>query len=357
MTEPWLDIHPDFTLNGKHYTLAKLINLAEALQFEGDKEDKELAVFLLDWLYPKKTMLLKTSGTTGSPKSIELDKQSMMASAKATGIYFDLPAGTTALHCLSFNYIAGKMMFVRALVLGWHIEVVLPNRIPLSQTKNNFDFAAMVPLQVRESLSELHRIKQVIVGGAPVSEVLRQQLQEVPSRLYATYGMTETITHVAIKKLNNCSPEELEQQAYHALDNVNFSTDDRSCLVIDAPAVAPEPVVTNDMVELLSNTSFKWLGRADFVINSGGVKIHPEQVEQVLDLVIDAPFFISSLPDEALGQKVALVIEGDEDIFPEIDYVGLEPYEVPKEIFFVNEMKYTTTGKINREATLKGLME
>ncbi|MEX2350657.1 MAG: AMP-binding protein [Flavobacteriaceae bacterium] len=357
MTEPWLNVHPDFTLNGKSYSLAKLINLAEALQVEGDKEDKELALFLLDWLYPKHTMLLKTSGTTGSPKTVQLDKTRMIASAKATGAYFDLPAGTKALHCLSFNYIAGKMMFVRALVLGWHIEVVLPSREPLSQTKNSFDFAAMVPLQVRESLDKLHRIKQVIVGGAPVSEVLRQQLQDVPSRMYATYGMTETITHVAIKKLNHCTHEEQEQQAYDALPDVTFSIDDRSCLVIDAPEVATEPVVTNDVVKLLSGTAFQWLGRADFVINSGGVKIHPEQVEQVLDLVIDAPFFISSLPDEDLGQKVVLVIEGREDIFPEVDYVGLQPYEIPKEIFFVNEMIYTTTGKINREATLKGLTE
>lgn len=357
MTEPWLDIHPDFRLNGKDYTLAKLINLAEALLAEGDKEDKELAAFLLEWLYPKSTLLVNTSGSTGSPKTITLDKNRMIASAKATGAYFDLPEGTTALHCLSFNYIAGKMMFVRALVLGWHIEVVLPNRCPLYLTKNEFDFAAMVPLQVTGSLEELHRVKQVIVGGAPVTAVLEKQLQDVPSRMYATYGMTETITHVAIKKLNHRTAEEAESEAYEALQGVTFSSDERNCLVIEAPAVSENKVVTNDVVDLLSDKKFKWLGRADFVINSGGVKIHPEQVEQVLDLVIDAPFFISSLPDERLGEKVVLVIEGDEEHFPEVDYVGLEPYEVPKEIYFVKQMNYTTTGKINRQATLKELKE
>lgn len=356
MTEPWLEIHPAFRLNGKHYSLPQLINLAEALLAEGDKEDKGLAGFLLDWLYPKSTLLVNTSGSTGKPKTITLEKSKMMASAKATGSYFDLHEGTKALHCLSFNYIAGKMMLVRALTLGWQLEVVFPNKKPLSQTKIEFDFAAMVPLQVMGSMDDLHRVKQIIVGGAPVSAVLEKQLQAVPAKMYATYGMTETITHVAIKKLNHRTREEQELNAYEALPGVSFSVDERHCLVIDAPDVSSEKVVTNDVVDLLSNTRFKWQGRADFVINSGGVKIHPEQVEQVLDLVIDAPFFVSSIPDEALGEKVVLVIEGNEDIFPEIDYVGLEPYETPKEIFFVKELSYTTTGKINRKDSLKGLL-
>ncbi len=356
MTEPWLDIHPGFRLNSKHYSLPRLINLAEALLVEGDKEDKELAGFLLDWLYPKSTLLVNTSGSTGSPKTITLEKAKMIASAKATGAYFDLPEGTKALSCLSFNYIAGKMMLVRALTLGWQLEVVFPNKKPLSQTKIDFDFAAMVPLQVMGSMKDLHRVKQIIVGGAPVSAVLEKQLRAVPAKMYATYGMTETITHVAIKKLNHRTEEEEESNVYEALPGVSFSVDERKCLVIDAPDVSSEKVVTNDVVDLLSETRFKWLGRADFVINSGGVKIHPEQVEQVLDLVIDAPFFVTSMPDETLGEKVVLVIEGNEDSFPEIDYVGLDPYEIPKEIFFVKEFSYTTTGKINRKESLKGLL-
>jgi O-succinylbenzoic acid--CoA ligase len=163
--------------------------------------------------------------------------------------------------------------------------------------------------------------------------------------------MTETITHIAIKKLNHKDETENNQDVYKALPGVSFALDDRNCLIITASAISKNKVVTNDVVQLFSKTSFQWLGRADFVINSAGHKVHPEQVEQVLALVIDAPFFISSLPDPSLGDKVILVIEGNEDTFPEIDYVRLHPYEKPKEIYFVKELIYTTTGKINREET------
>lgn len=351
MEEPWLEIHPDFKLNGKSYTISNLINVAEAMQFEGDEEEKIMADFLLNWLYPKDTILANTSGSTGSPKTITLDKTKMIASAKATGEHFNLPEGTKALHCLSANYIAGKMMMVRALYLGWHIDVVIPNKFPLMQTKGSYDFVAMVPLQLQNSLKDLHRVRKLIVGGAAVSPSLQSQIQELPTEVYATYAMTETITHVAIKKLNHRSDQEVLDDAYEALPNVYFSTDDRGCLIIDAPDVANTKVMTNDVVNLISSKQFNWLGRADFVINSGGFKVHPEQVEQVLALVIDAPFFVSSLPDTKLGQKVILVVESKESAFPEIDYVGLHPYEVPKEVYFVDEMIYTTTGKIQRDKT------
>lgn len=349
MEEPWLHIHPDFKLNGKSYTLSKLINVAEAMQFEGDEEEKIMADFLLNWLYPKDTILANTSGSTGSPKTITLDKTKMIASAQATGAYFDLKEGTKALHCLSANYIAGKMMMVRALFLGWDIDVVIPNKFPLKQTKTNYDFAAMVPLQLQNSLKEIHRVKKLIVGGAAVSPSLQSEIQEVPTEIYATYAMTETITHVAIKKLNHRTGQETLNDAFEALPNVQFEEDDRNCLIINAPSVAKNKVITNDVVNLISPTLFNWLGRADFVINSGGYKVHPEQVEQVLALVIKAPFFVTSIPDEILGEKVILIIEGKEDAFPEIDYVDLHPYEIPKEVYFIDEMIYTTTGKIQRE--------
>lgn len=349
MKEPWLHIHPDFKLNGKSYTLSKFINLAEAMQFEGDEEEKILADFLLNWLYPKDTILANTSGSTGSPKTITLDKTKMIASAQATGDYFGLNEGTKALHCLSANYIAGKMMMVRALYLGWDIDVVTPNKFPLPQTNFNYDFAAMVPLQLQNSLKDLHRVKKLIVGGAAVSPSLQKEIQELPTEIFATYAMTETITHVAIKKLNHRSEQEIFDDAFEALPNVHFSSDNRNCLIIDAPDVANTKVVTNDVVNLISSTKFNWLGRIDFVINSGGYKVHPEHVEQILELVIKAPFFVTSLPDESLGEKVILIIEGKEETFPEIDYVDLHPYEIPKEVYFIDKLVYTTTGKIQRD--------
>ncbi len=356
MEEPWLQIHPDFKLNGKNYSLSQLINVAEAMQFEGDEEEKLMADFLLNWLYPNDTILANTSGSTGSPKTITLDKEKMIASAKATGDYFDLKEGTKALHCLSANYIAGKMMMVRGLFLGWDIDVVIPNKFPLQQTKSIYDFAAMVPLQLQNSLNEIHRVKKLIVGGAAVSPSLQSEIQEVPTEIYATYAMTETITHVAIKKLNHRSEQEILDDAFEALPNVQFEEDHRNCLIIDAPLVAKNKVVTNDVVNLISPTLFNWLGRVDNVINSGGFKVHPEQVEQVLNLVIKAPFFVTSIPDETLGEKVILIIEGKEDAFPEIDYVDLHPYEIPKQVCFIDKMVYTTTGKIQREQSKQKIL-
>lgn len=356
MEEPWLHIHPNFKLNGKSYSLSQLINVAEAMQFEGDEEEKLLADFLLNWLYPSDTILANTSGSTGSPKTITLDKTKMIASAKATGAYFGLKEGTKALHCLSVNYIAGKMMMVRALFLGWDIDVVIPNKFPLQQTKGNYDFAAMVPLQLQNSLNDIHRVKKLIVGGAAVSPSLQSEIQEVPTEIYATYAMTETITHVAIKKLNHRTEQETLNDAFEALPNVRFDEDDRNCLIIDAPLVAANKVVTNDVINLISPTLFNWLGRADFVINSGGFKVHPEQIEQVLELVIKAPFFVTSIPDETLGEKVILIIEGEEDAFPEIDYVDLHPYEIPKQVYFIDKMVYTTTGKIQREQSKEKIL-
>lgn len=357
MEEPWLQLHPEFKLNGKNYSLAGLINLTEALQLEGDDDEKLLAEFVLSWLYPKDTMLVNTSGSTGRPKMVTMEKEKMIASAKATGNYFNLPAGTTALLGLSPAYIAGKMMLVRAMVLGWHLDVVIPNKKPLSQTKKSYDFTAMVPYQVQYSLNELHRVKKIIVGGAPVSLSLEEQLQDIPAMIYATYGMTETITHVAIKKLNHKTNSDGKKESYEALSGIKFSTDTRNCLIIDAPAILNESLITNDVVELISETKFNWLGRVDFVINSGGHKIHPEQVEKILAKVIENPFFITSVTDEKLGEKVVLIIEGKEDNYPEIDYIGLHPYEVPKRIFFVKELTYTPSGKINREQTKQNLIK
>lgn len=276
----------------------------------------------------------------------------MINSAKATGTYLELPEGIAALLCLPADYIAGKMMLVRAMVLGWNLHVVAPEKDALSQYDNDYDFVAMVPYQVLHSLEALYKVKKLIIGGGAVSEKLEEALQSLPTEAYSTYGMTETISHIAMRRLNGTE----RSKAYHALPNVTFAEDERGCLVIQAPQISEEKVVTNDTIELLSPTSFIWLGRYDNVINTGGVKIHPEVVEDKLRTVIDFPFLIASEKEEALGEQVILILENTESVkIPNYTeaFQKLSKFERPKKIYTLSQFPYTETGKIKRGDVLQ----
>jgi O-succinylbenzoic acid--CoA ligase len=339
-------IHPDFCLNG-----IKLSSKDDVLNFVKSKLP-DSHNFLDNWFSDNQYMSVQTSGSTGKPKSIQILKMHMINSAKATGIYFDLKPETTALLCLSTDYIAGKMMFVRALVLGWHLDVIAPKSRPLKSSKQ-YDFTAMVPMQVQQSLQDLYKVKQLIIGGGKVSNDLLFQLQSISVKAYATYGMTETVTHIAIKKLNHCH---IESSNFTVLPQVKISIDNRQCLVIDAPEIANDTIVTNDIVEIISDKQFKWLGRFDTVINSGAVKIIPEQVEQKLTKLIKQRFFIASEKDVLLGEKVILIIEGKnhDEILSDIqNNSNLSKYEMPKAIYFLEQFVETKTQKISRKETLK----
>ena len=205
----------------------------------------------------------------------------------------------------------------------------------------------MVPMQLEKSKSELHRIKKLIVGGGVVSSSLVDEIQAVSTKIFATYGMTETITHIAVKPLNHSS----NQNFYTVLPNVDVFVDNRSCLVINAPKVSHELVITNDVVQLISENKFEWLGRFDNVINSGGVKLQPEKIEAELSKIITSRFFVAGLPDEVLGEKLVLVIEGDKSEF-DFNIIDLTKYETPKEIYFVKTFVETETRKIKRGHTL-----
>ena len=305
--------------------------------------------FISDWYSQNDEMVLQTSGSTGKPKSISVKKEWMKNSAQLTGKTFGFKEGDTALLCMPVKYIAGKMMVVRALELGLDLKVVEPSSNPLDGIVEQIDFAAMVPLQLENSLEQLDKVKTLIVGGGQVNPKLAQKLQSVSAQIYETYGMTETLTHVAIKPLNGQN----KLDGFQALDGVYYETDDRDCLVIHAPMVNPEPVTTNDLVDLIDDKTFRWLGRIDNVINSGGVKIIPEVVEAKLTNVIpNRRYFIASLPEESLGQKVILVVEGEKK---EISFNGLEKYEQPKDIYFLDKFPVTTSGKIHRSNTIKSL--
>ncbi|KOS04922.1 O-succinylbenzoic acid--CoA ligase [Flavobacterium akiainvivens] len=338
-------IHPSFCLNGISLNAESLWSVAYSFIKEGEEYQKHIGLFILDWLDGNDFVPMQTSGTTGTPKPIRVSKQAMVQSALATGAYFDLPAGTRALHCLPAQFVAGKMMLVRAILLGWHIDVTAPASRPLDNCKGNYDFSALVPLQAEASLSELHRVKKTILGGAKVGPELSRQLQELPVNVYETYGMTETVTHIAAKKVG--------QPAFETLPGVTVEADDRNCLVINAPRVADKPVVTNDVVEVLGENRFVWLGRVDNVINSGGIKLHPEQIEEKLAAILNnRRYFITTVPDDVLGNKLVLVIEGEPFTIATKQFDVLGRYEKPKEIYFVKQFTETGSGKIRRTETL-----
>lgn len=345
-------IHPEFCLQGlvkptKHAWLEE----AKRLQQTSEKEAVAIGVFLETWLDESDSISLTTSGSTGKPKPIALKKKHMQASAEATAAYFDLKAGTSALLCMPIDFVAGKMMLVRAMQMGWHLDWVKPSQNPLSGPEF-YDFVAMTPYQVAHSLSDLHKVKCLLIGGGAVGPELHEKLQEVSSQAFASYGMTETCSHIALRAINGPA----SSLVYKATQHVKFTTDSRDCLVIDAPQVHEGVLVTNDIVILHSDTSFEWKGRFDSVINSGGIKIHPEMVEQKLAKLISSPFFIAGVADEVLENKVVLLIEADtliEESILQKALALLDKYEQPKQIFYLPSFLWTPTGKIRREESLK----
>ncbi|CAM1333623.1 AMP-binding protein [Tenacibaculum aestuariivivum] len=324
-----------------------------------------VTTFLIDWFNENDFVIVQTSGSTGKPKPIALKKEFMKNSALATGNFFDLKENTTALLCLSTDYIAGKMMLVRALTLGWKLDVVNPVINPLNEVNKTYDFSAMVPLQLLNSLTELHKVAKLIVGGGVVSADLITAIQNISTNIFATYGMTETITHIAVKKLNNFKGNQLVSGAnYTILSNVKITTDTRNCLVIEAPKVSEEKIITNDVVKLISKTSFEWLGRFDNVINSGGIKLHPEKIEEKLSKIINTRFFVIGINDAVLGEKLILIIENsisseEEKILKTAikNLKILAKFEVPKEIYFIDKFIETDTKKIQRKKTWNSILQ
>ena len=349
-----LTLHPAFKLNGLDFSSPEeVLNFTDNLLHEGNEQEVSVAKFIEHWLDFTEEISVQTSGSTGAPKTIILTKQQMVQSAQATGAYFKAGSGTRALLCIPAAYIAGKMMVVRAMVLGWDLHVVQPAKDALIEYDNDYDFVAMVPYQVEHSLQALPKVKKLIIGGGAVSRQLEEKLQNIAIEAFATYGMTETITHVAVRRING--PAKSTQ--YTALPNVKFVKDARGCLVIEAPKIVTAPVVTNDLVDVHSPTSFTWLGRYDNVVNSGGVKLYPETIETTLSAHIEQPFMIASEPDETLGERLILIFEGNSDALPNFAeaFQELAPYERPKKVYRLSRFSYTETGKIKRDDVLNVL--
>ena len=336
--------HASFKLEGVFYDTLGLSSLANRLIIEGEVYQAALGHFIIKWINSSPEISLQTSGSTGTPKTVLMSKQAMVNSAIATGTYFKLKPKNSALSCLPFEYIAAKMMFVRAYVLGLELDCINPSSNPLKTVSRSYDFCAMVPLQLENSIDYLQHIKTLIVGGAKLSNGLKSKLTNSPASIYETFGMTETVSHIAVKNITKSS------SLFEVLPSISVGFDVRNCLTINAPQLVSKPIQTNDVVKLVSSTTFEWVGRYDMIINSGGIKVAPEQLEQQLEGFIKDRFFITSQKDNSFGEIVVIVIECSIP-YKELNFEILEPMKRPKRIYYVDKFKETISRKIKRKET------
>tara|TARA_R100001369_G_scaffold14013_2_gene28392 strand:+ start:21256 stop:22338 length:1083 start_codon:yes stop_codon:yes gene_type:complete len=359
VTPSYNHIHNSFKLNGTHFNRKYLEEVAYSFIKEGQPYESVIGNFLIDWLDDKDFVSVNTSGSTGKPKSVELKKQAMVNSAIATGDFFNLKPTDSALHCLPSEYIAGKMMLVRAMILGLELDFVKPSARPFINQEKQYQFCAMVPLQLSNSLDAIQNIETLIIGGSKVSQSLQEELKMSSSKFYETYGMTETVTHVAVRQLKSLYGK--ADVYFNAMPKVNFSQDERQCLVINAPKIINEALVTNDIINLISTHSFEWLGRYDNVINSGGVKLFPEQIEQKLQPIFKDRFIVVRIKDKILGEKLVLIVENPSDTIDTITakihkLKTLHKFEIPKAIYCLDAFVETDSGKIQRSKSLKKVL-
>lgn len=321
--------------------------------------EKELYLFLNEWFSDSDFILAKSSGSTGEPKQIKLPKSLIRKSAERTIQYFGLQKNDRLLLSLPCRYIAGKMMVVRAIIGHMNLITVDPSGNFDLLFHEKFDFGAMVPNQVFmlleqvSGMEKLQNIRNLLVGGTAISATLEARIRQLSNRVVSTYGMTETASHIAIRELSG----KRKSEYYQCLPGISVGLNDSKCLQIKLPE-SDNFLQTNDLAELQSATSFKILGRADSVIISGGIKYSPEVLEKKLEGMINQRFLISSVPDERLGEKLVLVIEGncfDTNLLEQKLSAILAPFEQPKLIIFQDKFQETTTGKLNREKVKKTL--
>lgn len=339
-------------LDGKIYTSESLHLLKSTIGGDKDSPLIDLYSFLLHWFDGSPYITVQTSGSTGTPKALTVRKEQMMQSARLTCEYLNLSKGESVLLCMNLRYIGAMMVVVRALVAGLNLVVRPASGHPLSNIDTPLRFAAMVPLQVYNTLQEpeekekLIRTDILIIGGGAIDESLEEDLRKLPIAVYSTYGMTETLSHIALRRLNGDTASEY----YHPFSSVRLSLSSEQTLVIEAPLVCDEILHTNDIAEINADGSFSILGRKDNVINSGGIKIQAEVLEKKLRPFISAPFVITSVPDKRLGQATVLLMECVNDILKIEQQIqsSFSPYYRPKYIWVVDEIPHTENGKTDR---------
>jgi o-succinylbenzoate---CoA ligase len=321
--------------------------------------------FSKDWLSGKSHFSIFTSGSTGKPKEIILNRDQMISSARMTGLALGLQKSDRSFICLNTEFIAGMMMLVRGFELEMQMIITEPSANPFKNISGDerFDFTALVPMQMQKVLEEspdkisiLNGMKAILLGGSPVNARLEEALQEIKAPVYSTYGMTETVSHIALRRLNG----EYRSELYATLDGVNTGTDERGCLTISAPSTRHHTIITNDLVELAGRHSFRWLGRIDNVINSGGIKIHTDYLEEKIDRIfheagIQNRLFICPVTDAEFGEIAVLMIEGnaDEEAVRSLLKGKLKKFEVPRKIVVIEKFPETPSRKIDKIAARK----
>ena len=318
--------------------------------------------FLSEWNNGSDRVLVHTSGSTGKPKPMMVEKKRMLNSARITCDFLGLKPGDSALLCMSLDYIAGKMVVVRSIERQLHLISVSPSGHPLKDINEEITFAAMVPMQVYNTLQvpeereRLTHIRHLIIGGGAIDASLEKELQALPGNIaiWSTYGMTETLSHIALRRINGAEASEW----YQPFDSVKISQTEEGCLVIDAPLVCAETLVTNDIVEIESyiynkveKLRFRIKGRKDNVICSGGIKIQIEEVEEFLKPHLEKPFMLAKKKDEKFGEIAVLLSEDKEIKTVEATIRRLlsdHKYWIPREFRYVEHLPLTETGKPKR---------
>jgi len=355
-------------LNGKKFYYEEIAAylFRESIPING--YEAKVLEFCRNWLNGQQEFVVPTSGSTGAPKTITLTRQQLEASAKRTVQALNLKANDRALVCLNVEAISGMMMLVRSFLANLHLTIIEPigNPLAFSKPEQPFDFISLVPYQLQTIITEtpakkliLDFAKAILVGGAPLTPELREQIKEVKAPVYHTYGMTETVSHIAWRRLNGPEPEEL----FKAFPDITLGQDERGCLTIAGDITNGETIITNDLVDLYPENTFAWRGRADNTVNTGGIKVQIEKVEVILAQALlaqelDCRSFVYSLPDAKLGSKLLAALETSrldqeqEKALLEEMAQYLSKYEVPKKISYFKHFKVTSSGKIDKLQTI-----
>ncbi|SFE77982.1 AMP-binding protein [Thermophagus xiamenensis] len=341
------------TIYGETYHFEDLMTLCHQKLADAQTSEWERALyaFIAEWLSDDEYVEIQTSGSTGKPKKMKAAKSAMLHSAFNTIEFFRLKPGMKALLCLPAGYIAGKMMVVRAFAGELNLLPVPVCGRPLQYLSESVDFAALTPMQMMNELTDgksaLHLLKRVILGGSAVTALLENKLKSQPFRAWETYGMTETLSHIALRPLNG--PKEVA--FFTPLNNVKVTTDSRGCLMLKAGGITNDWIVTNDLAEINEDGTFRINGRFDNIINTGGIKVSPEVIEKKIEGIIPGPFYISSRPHASLGQEIVLVVEKKpKDVHTILKQLKniLPPYQAPRDIVEKRPFPMTANGKIKR---------
>ena len=356
--------HPETRIELEDITIGR-DNLNDLHVIHSNDNWKEVFLrFIEIWTSDNKSITFHSSGTTGSKKSIAFTREHLTRTALLSIRFFGLTAGDRVLLPLAPEYIASRMMLIRAMIAGLNVKVVKATSNPLmNMPDTTFDFALFVPLQIKEMITnsttihKVNAIRKIIIGGAPIPEETQGILVNMKNDVYETFGMTETASHIALRKLSGTDL----LPYFTTMEGITVSNDEQGRLVVHAPMLSPDNLVTNDCAEVIDDKTFRWLGRYDHLINSGGFKINPELLEEKLEHALKMEIMVAGIPDENLGERLVMVMKGSPDEPFAVGHIRsvlrkiLHPYEIPKEFYIHSPFKKNPNGKLLRREMVEDI--